>query len=321
VSDQVTLDALLGWKCLLDSRGRFRALVIPHGLMSVIACLQQLCLKLRINYMNRALITASFLLIASLGLCQPTENPCWKTAMAQSEMNRCADLDAREADADLNRVYQELLAKLKNDDNATNKLRAAQRAWLAFRAAHLQELYPADDKQREYGSMYPMCYAQVAAAMTKERTAQLRRMLDDKDPCDISASTVKEERAPQNPAEQWLFLSAEARSEYVHGYLFGFQRGKRSGCYLYEEKITPYLPHEAVLPEKLPAQVCLHSLPEFTQPYFQVYVDTITKYYKKYPHDRQAGVPNILDEMAVPPGLADIDQIHMKLDGGGGTAN
>src|ERR1700674_135791 len=41
VSDQVTLDALLGWKCLLDSRGRFRALVIPHGLMSVIAWLHQ----------------------------------------------------------------------------------------------------------------------------------------------------------------------------------------------------------------------------------------------------------------------------------------
>ena len=67
--------------------------------------------------------------------------------MAQSEMNRCADLDTREADADLKRVYQELLAKLKNDDTATNKLRAAQRAWLAFRDAHLQELYPADDKQ------------------------------------------------------------------------------------------------------------------------------------------------------------------------------
>jgi hypothetical protein len=31
-----------------------------------------------------------------------------------------------------------------------------------------------------------MCYAQVATVMTKERTAQLRRILDDKDPCDIA---------------------------------------------------------------------------------------------------------------------------------------
>lgn len=151
------------------------------------ACLQQLVRKVKINNMNRAraFLAASFLLIATFGLGQSADNPCWKTAMAQSEMNRCAGLDARQADAELNRVYRELLSKLKSDDNATRKLRAAQRAWLAFRDAHLQELYPATDKQTEYGSMYPMCYAQVATAMTKERTVQLRGILDDKDPCNV----------------------------------------------------------------------------------------------------------------------------------------
>jgi uncharacterized protein YecT (DUF1311 family) len=66
-------------------------------------------------------------------------------------MNHCANLDAQSADADLNRVYEELLSKLKNDSVATKRLRAAQRAWIVFRDAHLQELYPAEDKQREYG--------------------------------------------------------------------------------------------------------------------------------------------------------------------------
>jgi uncharacterized protein YecT (DUF1311 family) len=102
-------------------------------------------------------------------------------------MNHCANLDAQSADADLNRVYGELLSKLKNDSVATKKLRAAQRAWIVFRDAHLQELYPAEDKQREHGSIFPMCYAQVNAAITKERMAQLRRMPDDKDRCDVSA--------------------------------------------------------------------------------------------------------------------------------------
>lgn len=106
--------------------------------------------------------------------------------MAQSEMNRCADLDARVTDADLNHVYEDLLAKLKGNDNAIKKLRTAQRAWLAFRDAHMQELYPAEDKQAQYGSIFPMCYSQVITAMTKERTAQLRRMLGDKNPCDTS---------------------------------------------------------------------------------------------------------------------------------------
>jgi uncharacterized protein YecT (DUF1311 family) len=109
--------------------------------------------------------------------------------MAQNEMNRCTDLDARAADADLNNVYKKLLSKLKSDDNATKKVRFAQRAWIVFRDAHLRELFPAEDKQREYGSMFPMCYAQVATAMTIRRTVQLRSMLDDKDPCDTSSAS------------------------------------------------------------------------------------------------------------------------------------
>jgi hypothetical protein len=126
--------------------------------------------------------------------------------------------------------------------------------------------------------------------------------------------TAQSEHNPQTPAEYWLFLSAEAKREYVHGYLFGFERGKRSACYFYAERITPYVPHESVPVEKLPEVVCLHSLPEFTESQnYEVYVDAITRYYKKYPSDRQGGVPLILDQMATPPGTTDIDAIHAKL--------
>jgi uncharacterized protein YecT (DUF1311 family) len=134
--------------------------------------------------MYRLVPIALLLLISTSVLSRSKENPCWKTAMAQSEMNRCADQDARAADAELNHVYEDLLSKTKGDANATRKLRDAQRAWVAFRDAQLEALYPAQDKQREYGTIYPMCYAIVATAMTKERTAQLRRMLQDRDPCD-----------------------------------------------------------------------------------------------------------------------------------------
>ena len=103
--------------------------------------------------------------------------------MAQSEMNRCADLDARKADSELNAVYNQLLSKLKSDQNATKKLRMAQRAWIAFRDAQLDALFPAEDKQAEYGTISPMCYSQAATTMTKERTAQLREMLNSDGPC------------------------------------------------------------------------------------------------------------------------------------------
>jgi uncharacterized protein YecT (DUF1311 family) len=87
--------------------------------------------------MKQLLIATCVSLAATFAFCQSTQSPCWKAATAQSEMNHCADLDARQADADLNRVYGELLSKLKNDANAIKKLRAAQRAWLAFKDAHL----------------------------------------------------------------------------------------------------------------------------------------------------------------------------------------
>lgn len=117
---------------------------------------------------------------------------------------------------------------------------------------------------------------------------------------------------PQTPSELWFSWSSEAKQEYVRGYLSGFLEGKRAGCAFYAEKILPYTPHKAVPPEELPQQACLSALPDFKEPYFTKYVDTITDYYKKFPNDPQAGVSRILLESATPPGLT-IDQIHEKL--------
>ena len=117
---------------------------------------------------------------------------------------------------------------------------------------------------------------------------------------------VPAEAAAQTPAEEWLSWSAQARQEYVHGYLQGFERGKRVACYLHDEK--------EVLSTNTPIldRVCMKSLPEFTEPYQHVYVDAITNYFTKDPHDRQAGPSRILDELASPPSLT-VGQIHEKL--------
>jgi uncharacterized protein YecT (DUF1311 family) len=131
--------------------------------------------------MNRLVVAVLFSFVATYASCQSKESP--KTPMTQSEMNRGAGEEASDADAKLNRVYQQLLSTMKSDANAAKKLRAAQRAWIAFRDAQLEALYPAEDKRGEYGSMYPMCSARVVAAMTEERTAQLRKMLNE-DPCE-----------------------------------------------------------------------------------------------------------------------------------------
>jgi uncharacterized protein YecT (DUF1311 family) len=65
-------------------------------------------------------------------------------AMAQSDLNICAEQDWQEADADLNRTYQEVMATMKAIDadlppalqGAETALRTAQRAWISYRDAH-----------------------------------------------------------------------------------------------------------------------------------------------------------------------------------------
>ena len=42
---------------------------------------------------------------------------------------------------------------------------------------------------------------------------------------------VRAEKVPETPAEEWLSWSLDAKMRYVHGYLEGFERGKRVACY------------------------------------------------------------------------------------------
>ena len=56
----------------------------------------------------------------------------------------------------------------------------------------------------------------------------------------------------------------------------------------------------------------MKALPEFRETDFQVYTDAISDYYTKYPADRQAGMPRVLEELAASHEI-NIDQIHDRL--------
>lgn len=100
-------------------------------------------------------------------------------AYAQTQMELAGDAcsEYKQADADLNSVYGEVLAKHKKDTAFAAKLKEAQRAWIKFRDAHLESIYPAANKQQEYGSAFPMCNCGELAEITKKRTAQLKQWL------------------------------------------------------------------------------------------------------------------------------------------------
>jgi uncharacterized protein YecT (DUF1311 family) len=96
-------------------------------------------------------------------------------AQSQSEMNREAAASFVKADAELNRVYARVLATL--DDEGRVKLKAAQRAWVAFRDAQAE--FEMDNEARG-GSMAPLVYEGFRARITKARVAQFKELLGDK---------------------------------------------------------------------------------------------------------------------------------------------
>lgn len=100
--------------------------------------------------------------------------PCEKTAVTQLEMNNCAHQEYVKADAEMNRVYKQLMSVLTADQaKDQTKLREAQRAWVKYRDANCES----ESSLNEGGTIYPMVYDFCLASMTEERTKRLRDML------------------------------------------------------------------------------------------------------------------------------------------------
>lgn len=92
-------------------------------------------------------------------------------AQSQQEMNQQAYASYEKADAELNKVYARVLAKL--DDVGKGKLKAAQRAWVAFRDAQAEM----DADLMRGGSAAPLLRAGSLAGSTTRRTQELREFL------------------------------------------------------------------------------------------------------------------------------------------------
>lgn len=105
--------------------------------------------------------------LASLLCCLPA------AAQTQLEMNMEFCGEYQKAIQKLDAVYRQVLMKHEADEAFVEKLKAAQKAWLAFRDAEMDALYPAGDKRLEYGSVYPMCRCIEQSALVNERIEQL----------------------------------------------------------------------------------------------------------------------------------------------------
>ena len=102
---------------------------------------------------------------------------CSDKANTQSEMTACASDEAARVDAKLKTTYRALLARVTSQPEALAKIKAAERAWIAYRDAYIEASYPAEDKATEYGSIYPLDVNLLRAKLTRRQVAALEDML------------------------------------------------------------------------------------------------------------------------------------------------
>ena len=103
--------------------------------------------------------------------------------LPQQHMNACAAWDFEQADAELNVVWDEVLAYARGDlsympegddrGSAEQHLVGAQRAWIALRDEHCLVW----SFHMRGGSAEPLLYHGCRSAMTRARTEELRSLM------------------------------------------------------------------------------------------------------------------------------------------------
>lgn len=77
-------------------------------------------------------------------------------------------------DAELNKVYKQVVARFDRDTARVNSLKASQRAWLKFRDAEVESY----TRSSQGGSVHGLCVCSALARLEADRTAQLRKYLE-----------------------------------------------------------------------------------------------------------------------------------------------
>ena len=119
------------------------------------------------------LLSFMVLLSVTVSAQKPKPKPC-EDAQTQADMNMCWGTEYKKADAQLNKIYQELAAMLEAEDKT--ELKAAETAWIKYRDAHCEF---ASDQYRG-GSMRPMIEAICLADVTNNRTTELKNQIKER---------------------------------------------------------------------------------------------------------------------------------------------
>ena len=126
--------------------------------------------------LTAVLIVTCFLSVKALSRRQSlSETTCGKYG-TQAEANSCARRDYEKAEAEMKKVYGQLLTELASDSGeGRRKLEKAQSLWLQYREAACES----EASIYEGGSIRPAVYNGCLASVTRERAGRLRGILGE----------------------------------------------------------------------------------------------------------------------------------------------
>src|SRR6059058_4306255 len=132
-------------------------------------------------------------------------------AQTQSAMDAQARTDFQRADADLNKTYQSVLAKLPTVESK-QKLREAQRAWVVSRDAEAARAA----KEADGGSMAPRLHYETMTRLARDRINELNNMVDhgtqNAGKLAASSATTSPSSTPESTSEQAQSISETGRA-------------------------------------------------------------------------------------------------------------
>ena len=112
-----------------------------------------------------------------------------ENSQTQLQMNEASCAKYKQADRELNRVYLKIVSDYRSDPVFIKAMKKAQLAWLRYRDAHVESIFPGAASQ--YGSVSTMCRCGSLSEITKERTKTLNRWLEGIEEGDVCAGSVK----------------------------------------------------------------------------------------------------------------------------------
>ena len=125
------------------------------------------------------------------GAVQTARAGCLESSVTQLETNQCVGDKRRAADAELNVIYQRLQKLYADRPEFLDKLKRAQRAWIAFRDAEMEARFPGPDKRITYGSVYPMCGGLLLTELTRKRVVDLKVWAEGTQEGDVCSGSIR----------------------------------------------------------------------------------------------------------------------------------